>query len=363
MSNLEKYKNALSPLAFQAEKTQGRKITAQNQDELYDDDIPLFNCMNPFKVDLIKLVNSKDYRRLSYKTQVFPVPSNPHIRTRIQHTIEVMALAVSAAKILGLNSDLCQAIAFGHDIGHAPFGHFGENFITKNSGKLFRHNINGVVVAQEIERKGGGLNLSFETLLGILLHSRTNDKDLTFTPDVAEEYNLIMLADKIAFVFSDYNDAKRFGLIKEPNDSKVKIFGLRQRARVICCLEALAQESAEKGHLSFFDSEIAQSFTAFRNWLYDNVYAKIDFSLQERMLDQVINYLSAEKFFADCDPFLVLSLLTDIEVFQFADLCKSGRQPNLAEISNFGIMEITPFLRGKNIDFAQANLSWVKKII
>jgi len=357
MSDLKQYGKALADLAFKPENSFGRLGCSCAEAYFWDDDNLFFDIASPFAVDAIKILNSKAFRRLASKTQVFPTPKNPHIRTRQEHVLEVYAIALPVAEFLGLNTALCQAIAFGHDLGHAPFDHFGEEYISQNSGRSFLHAANGVVVCQQIERKGAGLNLMPETLQGILLHSRTRDKDLSLQRSIPEEFNLIMLADKIAYTFADYNDAKRMAYIAEPNNSNIEAFGAYQRSRVATCLEALIRESAECGQISFSSSTEAKEFKLLRNWLYEHVYLKINYSTQKSYFDRLIDFFQNETFFAGCDPYLLLALMTDLEIFQFAEFCNTAQILKSTTFSNFGIMEIIPWIKGKNIDFAKPNLN------
>ena len=355
--SLKKYQKALASLAFQTENVQPRRYIDYYRN-YYDDDVHFFEVLDPFEMDAHKIINSKAFRRLQYKTQVFPTPNNSHIRTRLLHVKEVESTAVLLATILGLNVPMCRAIALGHDIGHAPFGHFGEKYLTQKSGKIFSHAINGALIAQRIERKGAGLNLCKETLQGICHHSRTQDPNLTLSQNVPEEFNVIMLADKIAYVFSDYNDAKRNNSIKEPNDSNIEFFGKRQRLRAYHCIEALVEESAEQGKIAFAQSQTAKEFKILRQWLQKNVYQPIKFDIQAIYFERLLDFFSSEKDYQDCDPYVLLSLLTDNEVFQFGEYCKTARIPTSENLANFGIKEIAPWIKGKKLDFSSPKLDW-----
>ncbi len=353
---LKKYHGALAHLAFDTKKSKGRLGCSCQKSDQFDDDGFLTCHLNPFQVDIIKALNSKALRRAAGKTQVFPIPNNPHIRTRQMHSLEVAAAAMPIASILGLNIELCEAIAYCHDIGHAPFGHFGEHYLSEKSGKPFIHAVSSVIVAQQIERKGSGLNLCFETLNGILHHSGTRDYDVRLDQNLLQEYLVLKLADKIAFTFSDYNDAKRVGWISEPNDSNIFFFGDYQRLRVAKCIEAIIIESAEKGRVSFQDSEVAHEFVNLRKWLFEKVYLPINFDVQKSYLDRLLDFLTKDPHFESCDPFLLISLMTDREIFQFGEFCNSASIPRFETIQNFGVIEILEWLRGKEFDFSQVKL-------
>ena len=159
---------------------------------------------DPFKEDFVRIIQSKAYRRLPYKTQVISLPDCVHVRTRAIHTNEVIGISSRIADRLGLNLSLCEAIAAGHDIGHTPYGHAGEEVLSKFGVKPFNHALNGVLIAQHIERNGMGLNLCHETLEGMLNHSRGAGK-LAIVNSKPAEYSVVMFSDKIAYTFSDLN--------------------------------------------------------------------------------------------------------------------------------------------------------------
>lgn len=350
---MKKYCGALKHLAFDPKKSKGR-LGANRQSLFgYDDDNFLKTYLDPFELDVVKILESKALRRAAGKTQVFPTPNNPHIRTRHAHSFGVVSTAMAIASILGLNIKLCEAIAWGHDIGHAPFGHFGERWLTEKSGRPFIHAVSSVIVAQQIERKGSGLNLSYETLLGILNHSGTGDYNIHLNQTLPQECLVVKLADKIAFTFSDYNDAKRVGWITEPNSSKIFSFGNYQRLRVAKCIEAVVKESAKKGHISFQDSEVAHNFAKLRQWMLEKVYQPINFDVQRAHLDRLLDFLKTHKKFKGCDPFLLISLMTDQEIFKFGESCNRASIPKPEDIQNSGVIEILEWLRGKQFDFSQ----------
>jgi dGTPase len=197
---LKEYYNSLAHLKTN-DKAALRRDLPENDDDNY-----MFSFGSPYLIDAQhKILPSKAIRRLDSKTQVLTGILNKHVRTRLSHTYEVISFAVLAARILGLNENLCYAIALSHDIGHPPLGHNTEKFISTISGKTFRHEIFAVVIAQKIERKGNGLNLTYQVLEGILNHSRGSDS--LFLPEKSTpEANLAMYADKIAYIFADINN-------------------------------------------------------------------------------------------------------------------------------------------------------------
>ena len=270
MKELWQILNCFSSQAFDSNKSKGRK----NQEK---EEMIVFETIDdPFWIDEQKIIQSKSFRRLAGKTQVFPLSSNSMVRNRLIHSLEVKSIAETIAKILGLNVSLVRAIATGHDTGHTPFGHLGERAISKISGQEFRHEIFGPILLEQIERKGKGLNLCHETLEGIRHHSRGGG-NLAINKKIPLEYSVVMLADKIAYTFSDINDSLRFQRFqKNELPESIKKLGKNQREQVSSCITSLCLESASKGYLSFSDSETAKNFKDLRDWMYQKVYLVLD---------------------------------------------------------------------------------------
>ena len=168
-----------------------------------------------FQRDLDRIVHSKAFRRLKHKTQVFLQPEGDHYRTRMTHTIEVSRIARTIARGLRLNEDLTEAACFGHDLGHTPFGHAGERVLNELMPDGFEHNVQSLRVVDLLEKDGEGLNLTYEVRRGILCHTG---------PDRAEtlEGQIVRLADKIAYINHDIDDAMR-GRIIFPTDIPIHI--------------------------------------------------------------------------------------------------------------------------------------------
>ena len=159
-----------------------------------------------FQRDIDRIVHSKSFRRLKHKTQVFLQPEGDHYRTRMTHTIEVARIARTISRALRLNEDLTEAIAFGHDLGHTPFGHAGERALARISSGGFEHNEQSLRVVDILERDGAGLNLCQEVRDGILCH--TGEK----MPDTFEG-RVVRLSDRIAYINHDVDDAIRAGIL------------------------------------------------------------------------------------------------------------------------------------------------------
>ena len=164
-----------------------------------------------FQRDVDRITHSKSFRRLKHKTQVFLRPEGDHYRTRLTHTLEVARLARTIARALELNEDLTEAISLGHDLGHTPFGHAGERALNAiYTGAGFRHYEQSLRVVDRIERDGRGLNLCNETRIGILNHT-------TGQPRGTLEADIVRLADRVAYINHDLDDAMRGGIV-QPED-------------------------------------------------------------------------------------------------------------------------------------------------
>lgn len=178
------------------------RISEEKEDEI----------RTPYMIDRDRIIHSKSFRRLKHKTQVYIKTSGDHYRTRLTHTLEVSQIARTIGRGVGLNEDLIEAIALGHDIGHVAFAHNGEEILDELLPSGFKHNINSVRVLTRIERQGKGLNLTKEVLDGILNHSgfsKENKKSFTL------EGQVVKYSDKIAYVNHDIDDSIRAGLLKK----------------------------------------------------------------------------------------------------------------------------------------------------
>lgn len=345
----------LAHLAFQNQMSKGRRFVSEEDEDGWMFD---FLKLDPFMIDQQKIESSKALRRLNLKQQVFATPMNKHIRNRMSHTVEVASLSALIAKTLGLNVDLCVSIAKGHDVGHLPFGHSGERFVRMVTGKKFHHAAYGAILLQEIERKGRA-NFSFEVLEGITLHSAKS-----IPRNKPQEYAVVKLADKIAYVSHDLNDAIRMKILPE-NAPMPRLLGENQRKRVEKCVTSLLAESQEKGFISFECSEIAQSFWFLHEWMFKNIYARIDESEFFKILNEIFNIfleLSFQKSSVvfGCDPVILISLMSDDECLNlYDDLVFFGGQKRV--LNNLSLIEIMPTIRNKKIDWVTPDFSWAKK--
>lgn len=356
MVDLRPYKNILAPLAFDPKESRGRRHSSEL-------DNPMLAVLDPFISDIIAILDSKALRRLADKTQVFPSPNNPHVRTRLIHTGEVVATALFLADILGLNRELCQAIAWGHDLGHTTFGHLGETVVSELLGRNFQHSVLSVVVAQQIERRGAGLDLSWEVLSGIARHSGGRKQDYRQYP---MEIELVRIADKLTFTFADLLDINYYGFGEENLPELLWWFGKHQRDQMNKCIEALVQESAERGMVSFEHSETAQKFEELRRWPYDNLYHRFETETNKRILKDISAFLA--RFYEGCEGPLLLALLTDKEAIELHNLLMLhpndlGIKKADIDALHLGINDIVSHLAGREIDMTDPDLDWGRPVI
>lgn len=282
---------------------------------------------DPFLNDKIKILESKSFRRLQGKALVYCRDLNfinPNIRDRAIHTSEVIALSSKIAKQLNLNLQLTEAIAAGHDIGHIPFSHLGEEVFSEYAKKKFRHHIFSVVMAQKVERKGKGLNLTYETLNGILNHSHSSEK--TRQNNQSKEGKVVMIADDIANTFSNINDAIRMGYFKE-SPKEAKLLGKDQREREYNLVKALIKESKRKKDISFQDSKEVKIFKKLKDSMYENFYLKQNKKREKKVLLNVIKFI--KKIIPKINPLLVVSMMTDYEVQIINKEIEKGRKKEL----------------------------------
>ncbi|MBN2458683.1 HD domain-containing protein [Candidatus Woesearchaeota archaeon] len=325
----------------------------------------------PYMTDFQRIIETKAYRRLADKTQAFSLPEHSHIRTRKVHTDEVISTSMKISELLGLNTELCMAIAAGHDIGHAPYGHLGEKVLAKIGKKPFHHSVFGPVVAQEIENRGKGLNLSYETLEGMLLHAR-GKKDLAIDYSKPAEYTAVMLADKISYTLGDYSDASyRVGYFPKSQEAfglaeKIeKYLGKKTNDRREACVKALVEQSKKDGMIAFSEGPEHEAFKELRSMLYSQVYPSIQAHVHETALTDLYQFIKTDSEFVSkyngFDPVLFITLLTDKEVTYFGTRQFISKKNSLEDIEHFGAFEVLPELKDKRIDYSEPGLDWLEK--
>jgi dGTPase len=222
-----------------------------------------------FQQDRDRIVHSKSFRRLKHKTQVFISPEGDHYRVRLTHTLEVAYIARTAARALRLNEDLTEAVALGHDLGHTPFGHLGEEALTPFLDRPFRHNEQSLRIVDHLERDGEGLNLTWEVRDGIVNHTWSSPLPATLEGQVAR------FADRIAYVNHDVDDAVRGGILQptELPREPLAVLGASHGARIDTLVEDLVRES-ERGDEIKLSPPVLEALGHLRDFLFERVYLR-----------------------------------------------------------------------------------------
>ncbi|OGZ69610.1 MAG: hypothetical protein A3F47_02440 [Candidatus Staskawiczbacteria bacterium RIFCSPHIGHO2_12_FULL_38_11] len=291
------------------------KTTESRRRHPPEEDEDRLDVKNPFQKDKSKLLLSKAYRVLWKKTQVFSIPESPLTRTRMTHVMEVVGNCITASELLGLNTDLVEAAAIGHDIGHVPYGHPGEEWMKNNLEGLagFCHEKMGVVTAQKIERAGRGLNLTWHTLEAMMCHSGNMARE-----GMSQEAWLLNYMDKITYLFHDYNDIFNVERANYPKplelEKVVNSFGSNQRERTNTTIAGLVIESAQEGKVSFRHSELGQRFQHLRALMY-KVYYRVTKQDVGKLMKPAYDFLKEQDI---GDPSLLLALSTDGDVLSIS---------------------------------------------
>lgn len=264
-------KTFLSPYACKSCETKGR----QREEEPCQ-------MRTEFQRDRDRLIYCKSFRRLKNKTQVFFSPEGDHYVTRLTHTLDVAQIARSIARTLSLNEDLAEAIALGHDLGHTPFGHSGERILNNLSPVGFQHNVQSLRVVDVLEKDGKGLNLTYEVRDGILNHKKSG------TPSTLEG-KCVSLADRIAYINHDLDDAVRAGILKYRDVPKdiVSVLGSSSRERINRAITSIYDNSCGKNFVKMSE-EVEEASEKLRSFMFERVYftdsAKGEEEKAERML-------------------------------------------------------------------------------
>jgi dGTPase len=244
--------DTLSPLAVHSYETRGR-LRAESESDV----------RTPFQRDRDRIVHSKPFRRLKGKTQVFIDPAGDHYRTRMTHTLETTGIARVVARALRLNEDLVEAIGLGHDTGHTPFGHAGEEALdaalSQRFGGHFRHNEQSLRIAER-------MNLTYEVRNGILTHTGTQEPE-------SLEGRVVRIVDRVAYINHDIDDAIRYGILEEgdlPHD-EIAILGSTGSKRIDTLAHDLIETSAREGDIAQSD-EVGAAMLSIREFMFDRVY-------------------------------------------------------------------------------------------
>lgn len=266
-------KQRFSKLACLASNTRGR--------ERFEEPSSL---RTEFQRDRDRIIHCKSFRRLKHKTQVFLSPEGDHYRTRLTHTLEVAQIARTISRALGLNEDLTEAISLGHDLGHTPFGHAGEQALDSLCSGGFRHFEQSVRVVDRLEKCGEGLNLTYEVRNGILCHTRGKDADTL-------EGRVVRIADRIAYINHDIDDAIRAGAIKEKNlpVEYIDVFGETTSKRINSMVVDVVDNS-KNGSVKMSD-KFSEHFESLHRYMFEYVYKSEYAKSEEKKVPHIVSSL------------------------------------------------------------------------
>lgn len=273
--NIEK--NVLSKYAAFAENSRGRLVSEGKCDIRTD-----------FQRDRDRILHSKSFRRLKHKTQVFLSPEGDHYRTRLTHTLEVAQISRTIARALRLNEDLTEAIALGHDLGHTPFGHCGEEILNEIHETGFRHNEQSLRIVDYLEGRRNnkrGLNLTHEVRDGILNHTG-GDKPFTL------EGQIVKISDRIAYINHDIDDALRADILSKDifKEDFFDTLGYNHSERINTMILDIVKNSMEKDEIKM-SSDILNAMDELRSFMFKNVYYNPQAKKEERKAKQLVSSL------------------------------------------------------------------------
>lgn len=239
-----------------------------------------------YQQDRDRIIHSKSFRRLKHKTQVFlSAYIGDHFRTRLTHTLEVSQISRTIARGLRLNEDLTEAIALGHDLGHTPFGHSGEKVLNDLSENGFKHNKQSLRIVEVLERDGNGLNLTKEVRDGIVNHT---GKGVPFTL----EGRIVKIADRIAYINHDIDDALRAGVLKIEEIPKeyLDVLGDSHSSRINTLVKDMINASMDKNDI-LQTPKIRKAMLGLRSFLFENFYLKEDITSRFVKSERIIRFL------------------------------------------------------------------------
>jgi dGTPase len=268
---IQELEESLSPLAVRSLQTKGRERPEEES-----------SVRTPFQRDRDRIVHSKPFRRLKGKTQVFIDPEGDHYRTRMTHTLETSAISRVVARALRLNEDLVEAIGLGHDMGHTPFGHAGEEaldeVLKERFGRHFRHNEQSLRIARL-------LNLTHEVCDGILTH--TGDRE----PETLEG-KIVRIVDRVAYINHDIDDAIRFGLLGEDDlpRAEIELLGPTGATRIDKLVQDLVDTSANAGDIAQ-SPDVGEAMLSLRTFMFERVYLGPQVEGEHRRAHEVVRQI------------------------------------------------------------------------
>ena len=244
----------------------------------------------PFQRDRDRIVHCKAFRRLTHKTQVFVAPRGDHYRTRLTHTLEVTTISRTVARALRLNEDLVEAIGLGHDLGHPPFGHIGEDVLDRclkqRFGRDFRHFEHSLRIVEHLERDGAGLNLTEQVRDGIARHSSRTSAPHTL------EGRIVRVIDRVAYINHDIDDAVRAGLLREDElpSEPIEALGTSGSARIDTLVHDMVEHSARAGDI-VQGPEAGPAMAALRDFMFERIYLGPAVRAEHAKIDAVLTRL------------------------------------------------------------------------
>ena len=297
---LEQREHLLSTFAAKSAQSAGRAIPE-----------PPSGVRTEYQRDRDRIIHSKAFRRLKHKTQVFIAPLGDHYVTRLTHTLEVSQIARTIARALNLNEDLTEAIALGHDLGHTPFGHIGEDELDTILPGGFRHSRQSLNIVERVEREGRGLNLTWEVRQGILNHSKPRGDFLAALDDgITLEAQIVRISDAVAYINHDLADAFRAGILCDTDlpASVASTLGSRHSERIdtIVCdiidnsfyvsgLHGVGDSTngaCPERQLSItMGNEVRSAFMELREFMFDTVYLPNDDSPEGEAARSIVRFL------------------------------------------------------------------------
>ena len=275
LDRLLEREESLSPHATRSVHSVGRELPE-----------PPSPVRTDFQRDRDRILHTKAFRRLKHKTQVFIAPLGDHFATRLTHTLEVAQIARTIARALNLNEDRTEAIGLGHDLGHTPFGHIGEDELATLHPGGFRHNHQGVRLVEQVERDGRGLNLTWEVRQGILLHSKPRGDFLAdgMVDGLSLEGQVCRISDAVAYLNHDLQDAFRAQVLREEQlpDEVSRVLGTRHAQRIDTMVTDIIETSwaatglpgaeSDKHPMIAMSDQIRHALNALREFMFQQVY-------------------------------------------------------------------------------------------
>lgn len=267
-------KEYLSPYASLSQNSLGR-----------DREEPQCDIRPMYQRDRDRILHSKSFRRMKHKTQVFLAPAGDHYRTRLTHTLEVAQIARTIARALRMNEDLTEAIALGHDLGHTPFGHAGEDILDQLHPGGFKHYYQSVRVVEILEKNCKGLNLTREVRDGIMNHSTSR------MPGTMEG-KIVRFSDKIAYINHDIDDAVRAHIISEASLPEIytEVLGHSSKERLNTLIHGIIRESMDQPDIRM-PEVIEKAMLGLRSYMFENVYTNPIAKGQEKKAQNMLEVL------------------------------------------------------------------------